>query len=518
MHAFEAERVARPRPRRRCRRRGSRGDARPGPFDVEELECSPIAAHRPQQLDLHVAAAREPDLERARSAAAAEVVVEIGRGQRRRTRCTRASRASPAARRRSRRRRTPAGTDRRRSARAAHPGGSVPPRPNGSRRVGHPGRSTETAGIDAGHGGGTSAGRARALDRDGRGRGTSAATARSARPHRRRARSPPRSCGLRAPEIVDQRTVCAVEQPVAPLVEIGLRAAVIAHHQHGGVGLHGEDHEHLGSRRPRLPRPRPRPRSAARSTFRDDCHRGRVIRLRAPALPRDRRRASRRSASRRRESQLEHRRSDPRVRRVRRAIGSSGDSPRARLGRRFRHSLATAEATRFQAAGQHVVHHRIGGVRASDERARSRLRRRARMCPLSHFSTAPAVRRRRVGIASALLRDPLRSPSSAAVVLFAAALGGLGPSLRARRAPSRGSARAWPEPRARAAGASWRPSSSPSHAVVAPPAVQPTGDRPRARHLQLRHCRRKGHGRRSPLDTGCWPRRFRSEERLKVTR
>ena len=40
-----------------------------------------LAAHRLQQLDLHVAAAREAQRDRARHALAAQVVVEIGRGQ-----------------------------------------------------------------------------------------------------------------------------------------------------------------------------------------------------------------------------------------------------------------------------------------------------------------------------------------------------------------------------------------------------------------------------------------------------
>ena len=49
---------------------------------LEELRVQSDPAHRTEQLDLHVSAAREPDLDRAGGAAAAEVVLDISRRQR----------------------------------------------------------------------------------------------------------------------------------------------------------------------------------------------------------------------------------------------------------------------------------------------------------------------------------------------------------------------------------------------------------------------------------------------------
>ena len=48
-----------------------------GPVRREELDVQTLTPHRLQQLDLHVAAAREPQRERARHARTTEVVVEI---------------------------------------------------------------------------------------------------------------------------------------------------------------------------------------------------------------------------------------------------------------------------------------------------------------------------------------------------------------------------------------------------------------------------------------------------------
>ena len=58
-HASGSRSARRARRRRRCRRRGSRGGAAPGPFDARNSDVQALAAHRLQQLDLHVAAARE---------------------------------------------------------------------------------------------------------------------------------------------------------------------------------------------------------------------------------------------------------------------------------------------------------------------------------------------------------------------------------------------------------------------------------------------------------------------------
>src|SRR5262245_14983220 len=54
---------------------------RAGPVRREELDVETLAAYWARQLDLHVAATREPELDRARDLPAAQVVLEVGRGE-----------------------------------------------------------------------------------------------------------------------------------------------------------------------------------------------------------------------------------------------------------------------------------------------------------------------------------------------------------------------------------------------------------------------------------------------------
>ena len=203
------------------------------------------AAHRTEQLDLDVAAAREPDLDRAGGPPAAEVVFDIGSRATSRSHCNPTWHASPPARRRSPRRQRPAGTGRRRRGEQGVDGRvdgfGVGHGAHGSRTPGRAKTEREPAGTDA------HTLRTRRCDRGHRHRGgfVGLGRARDLGPDR-----PVVATGDRRPTRRETR-----EQSLALRSERTDRDTRLPHHQHGHVGLDRDDHEHHARPEPASPSP-----------------------------------------------------------------------------------------------------------------------------------------------------------------------------------------------------------------------------------------------------------------------